>query len=63
MTRYTGYDSSGIARVWAEHENPVTAQTMCWEEAKLYVAQRPDTGPLGRWSFTHRPRRDAPEQP
>lgn len=49
---FTGYDSDGIARVYADHSNYDVAQTMCHEEALIYVRRRPDTGPLSKWSFT-----------
>jgi hypothetical protein len=52
--RYTGYDPNNIARVWAEDSNADIAKTQCVEEAKLYIARRPDTGPFVEWTFTHK---------
>lgn len=49
--RFIGYDGHGIPRVFGETVEEAK------EEAETYVVQRPDTGPLSHWTFTHNKRR------
>lgn len=54
LMRWTAFDANDIPRVFAEHENPDVAETMCREDVVKYIRRRPDTGPLSEWSFSHR---------
>ncbi len=49
MVRIIGKDANGVPRVYAEDTYFQTAVGFCKEEARAYVKQRPDTGPLSDW--------------
>jgi len=51
---FVGKDCNSIERVWGEGPTADIAETRCFDEAKVYIKERPDTGPLSRWSFSER---------